>query len=69
MPALAVVEHLDELEDGPLSRGPCRPSLAVDQLFFQGGEPALGHRVVPALAGPRERLDDVVVAQELAKLL
>ena len=59
---LAVVEDLDELEDGPAGLDTRRPGLAVDELLFQCREPAFGHGVVPALAGSRERLGDVVFA-------
>lgn len=34
--------------------------MPVDQLVLQGREPALGHGVVPALAGTREALDQAV---------
>jgi hypothetical protein len=48
---LAVVEDLDELDDGPADLGDRGPRLPVDQLFFDGGEPALADGVVPALTG------------------
>ena len=32
----------------------------MDQLVLQGREPALRHRVIPALTGPREVLDQAV---------
>ena len=65
----AVVEDLDELEDGSASVGTRRPGLAVDELLFERREPALGHGVVPALTRSRQRLGDAVGPEELAELL
>jgi len=50
--ALAIVEHLDVLEDRPASSGARRPDAAVEQLLLERGEEALRHGVVPALSGP-----------------
>ena len=62
--ALTVVEDLDVLEDGPAGPVPAGPGPAVDQLVFEGREPALGYSVVPALPGPGEALDDPVGVKE-----
>lgn len=63
-----VVEDLDELEHGSADLSPRGPRLAVDELELEGCEPALGHRVVPALTGPGEALGDLVGVQELTEL-
>src|SRR5262245_40203210 len=64
VPALAVVEDLDEVED----RRPCllagRPGEAVDELDLEGGEEALGDGVIPAGARPAEALGDAVAGEE-----
>jgi hypothetical protein len=44
------------------------PGLKVDQFAFEGGEEALGECVVPALAGPAEGQDHLVILGELGKL-
>ena len=70
MKALAVVERLDELEDdGPAGLGSCGPGAPIDELHLQGGEPSLGHGVVPTLAGTGEALADLVLGQEVRELL
>jgi hypothetical protein len=69
MEPLAVVEHLDELEDGLTSLGPGGPGVTVDQLVLQGGEPAFTDRVVPALRRPREALSDVICLEQLGEML
>ena len=66
---LAVVEDLDELEDGLAGPGQRGPGVAVDQLVFQGREPALADGVVPALGRPGEALDDVVCLEELGEIV
>ena len=48
---LAVVEDLDELDDGPADLGDRGPRLPVDQLFLEGREPAFTNGV-----GPRRQL-------------
>jgi hypothetical protein len=59
--SLAVVEHLDEFEDGPPDLSTSRPGLAVDQLGFQGGEPALTDGIIPALPFSRKALAAPVI--------
>src|SRR5688572_25769048 len=52
VPPLPIVPHLEIAEDrlaGLLARAPVGPR---DQLGLQGGEEALHHRVVPAIAHP-----------------
>ena len=67
VPTLAVVEDLDELEGGPLRQRTRWPRVAVDELFFQGCEPALGHGVVPALARSGKGLNDAVLLEKMAE--
>ena len=50
--ALSVVPDLDSFEDGQPRRVARRPGLGVDQFGFQGGEEALRHGVIEALARP-----------------
>src|SRR3712207_8839130 len=45
----AVVPALHILDDREARQGPRRPRLAVDELDFEGGEEALGHRMVVAV--------------------
>ena len=57
---LAVVEDLDELDDGPADLGDRGPRLPVDELFLEGREPAFTNGVVPTLAGATETLGRLV---------
>ena len=63
----AVVEDLDVLEDRGPRFGRARPVGAVDQLGLQGGEEALGHGVVVAVADRAHRRRDPGLAQALAE--
>jgi hypothetical protein len=46
---LAIVEHLDVIEEGNAQLRVGRPGLAVDELALQRAEEALGDGVVPAV--------------------
>jgi len=48
------------LYDRPACQGARGPGLNVDQLAFERGEERFGQGVVPALAGPADRQDDLV---------
>ena len=50
--APGVVETLDKLEDRPPGRLSIRPRVTVDQLSFESGYEALGHRVVVGIRYP-----------------
>lgn len=50
MPATPVVKGLDEVEDLPLGVIAGLEGEAVKPIAFEGGEKALGDRVVPAIA-------------------
>jgi hypothetical protein len=56
--ALAVVEDLDEVEDRRPQSGSGRPGRAVEELAFQGGEEALGDRVVECVPDGPHRGDE-----------
>src|SRR3954451_17471049 len=58
VPALAVVEDLDVLEDRAAQVGLGWPAAAVDELLLQGREEALGDGVVVAVAAAAHRLRD-----------
>src|SRR5690606_8428732 len=47
---LAIVEHLDVIEEGGVQLCVGRPGLAVDELVLQRAEEALGDGVVPAIS-------------------
>ena len=65
MAALAVVPDLDPLEDGRPRRGAGRPGPGVDELGLEGGEEALGHGVVEAVARPAHRAVDAAGGERL----
>jgi hypothetical protein len=50
MSAARIVPSLDELEDGPACFGLRAEAGSVDELAFEGGEEALAHGVVVAVA-------------------
>ena len=54
---LAVVEDLDEVEHRSSQGLAAWPVVAVEQLTLQGGEEALGHRVVQGVADGAHRGD------------
>src|SRR3954454_19005072 len=58
VPAAAVVEDLDVLEDLGAQLGLGWPAAAVDELLLQGREEALGDGVVVAVAAAAHRLRD-----------
>ena len=55
MSAARVVPALDPGEEGRARLGLALPASAVDQLAFQAGEEALGHRVVVVVADGAHR--------------
>src|SRR5215207_414196 len=67
VPAAAVVEDLDVLEDLGAQLGLGWPAAAVDELLLQGGEEALGDGVVVAVAARSHRLGDAGGAGLLAE--
>ena len=66
MAAVLVVPTGNQLEDGQLRLATGWPDMAVDQLRLEGGEEALGHRIVPAGAGPTDALARLMGRQQLA---
>src|SRR5713226_4221845 len=60
--ALGVVVGLDEVEDRASSLVSSPKDLPVEQLTLEGGEEALGHRVVEAIAAAAHRLDEACLA-------
>ncbi len=66
MAALAVVEDLDEVEDRRPQARSGRPGIAVEELVFEGGEEALGDRVVEWVADGPHRGDEVGGGQAAA---
>ena len=68
MQSARVVPALDVLEDGASKSGSRRPSAGIDELALDGGEEALGHCIVPALALAPDREDDAVGPGQLGKV-
>ena len=52
-----VIPPFDVLEEGPARLGSSREPVAVEKFAFEGGEEALGHRVVMAVADRAHRWD------------
>jgi len=63
VPTLAIVPHLDELEQGPLGVAVCGESLDTEQLVLERREEALGHSVVVAVALGTHALTEPVVCE------
>ena len=61
---MAIVEHLDELEDRLARIGSRHQRFAVDELEFQHSEPALRDDVIPALLRARQTLSDLVAGEQ-----
>src|SRR5579859_3334587 len=66
MATVVVVPAGDELEDGQLRVTTGRPNVAVDQLILEGGQEALGHRVIPARSWSSDALACLVSRQQFA---
>ena len=58
MATVRVIPPFDVLEDRHAGLGLRRERALVDELAFEGGEEALGHRVVGAVANRTHRRDD-----------
>jgi hypothetical protein len=67
VPAAAVEEDLDVLEDLGPELGLRRPCAAVDELFLERGEEALGDGVIEAVTAAAHRLSDAGGACLLAE--
>jgi hypothetical protein len=65
---VAVVEDLDELEDGSVDLCPRHPAVAVDEFLFQGGEPARGNGSPNTAPLRPRRLDAAGLGEERAEL-
>jgi len=65
MEPLPIVEHLDVIENGRPGGGTCRERL-VGTLRFEGGEEALLHGVVVAVAGATHAGLNVMGGQQFA---
>jgi hypothetical protein len=63
-----VVPTLDVVEDGASQARSSWPGPGVDELAFDGGEEALGHRVVPAFALAPDREHDAVGPGQLGEV-
>jgi hypothetical protein len=63
----AVVERFDVVEDLAGELAACRPGTAMDELFLERGEEALGDGVVVAVAHGAHRPGDAGVASGLAE--
>ena len=65
MAALAVVERLDVFEDRAPRRGAGRPAVPIQQVELEGGEEALGDRIVLTVGGPAQAGPDAVLSSTL----
>ena len=63
MAPLAVIEHLDVLEQLGAGRRARLPRRIMHQLDLQRREEALGHGIVPTIAAPARAADDARVGE------
>src|SRR5271154_6438243 len=63
--ASSVIEDFDVFEDLATSLRPRTPLSLVSELALEGGEEALGHRVVPAVSPPTHAALDRVLCEQL----